>query len=137
MAKKGTKLESLQAEIAKLEIQEKSTKEKLLSIQEKLKLKQTELEQVEQNEKEKMLEQTFKNLSQFDISRIKKMFAVKEKITQFLNMLLTCEDISTTLDLIKDTISLAHWNIDLYDLKMKFWTTCPKVAIKMITKIRR
>ena len=96
MAKKGTKLESLQAEIAKLEIQEKSTKEKLLSIQEKLKLKKTELEQVEQNEKEKMLEQTFKNLSQFDISRIKKMFAVKEKITQFLNMLLTCEDISTT-----------------------------------------
>ncbi len=115
MAKKGTKLESLQAEIAKLEIQEKSTKEKLLSIQEKLKLKQTELEQVEQNEKEKMLEQTFKNLSQFDISRIKKMFAVKEKITQFLNMLLTCEDISTTLDLIKDTISEVNDENEILD----------------------
>lgn len=115
MAKKGTKLESLQAEIAKLEIQEKSTKEKLLSIQEKLKLKQTELEQVEQNEKEKMLEQTFKNLSQFDISRIKKMFAVKEKITQFLNILLTCEDISTTLDLIKDTISEVNDENEILD----------------------
>ena len=115
MSKKGTKLESLQAEIAKLEIQEKSTKEKLLSIQEKLKLKQTELEQVEQNEKEKMLEQTFKNLSQFDISRIKKMFAVKEKITQFLNMLLTCEDISTTLDLIKDTISEVNDENEILD----------------------
>ena len=115
MAKNGTKLESLQAEIAKLEIQEKSTKEKLLSIQEKLKLKQTELEQVEQNEKEKMLEQTFKNLSQFDISRIKKMFAVKEKITQFLNMLLTCEDISTTLDLIKDTISEVNDENEILD----------------------
>lgn len=115
MAKKGTKLESLQAEIAKLEIQEKNTKEKLLSIQEKLKLKQTELEQVEQNEKEKMLEQTFKNLSQFDISRIKKMFAVKEKITQFLNILLTCEDISTTLDLIKDTISEVNDENEILD----------------------
>ena len=82
MAKKGTKLESLQAE---------------------------------QNEKEKMLEQTFKNLSQFDISRIKKMFAVKEKITQFLNMLLTCEDISTTLDLIKDTISEVNDENEILD----------------------
>ena len=115
MAKIGTKLESLQAEIANLEIQDKSTKEKVLSIQEKLKLKQTELEQVEQNEKEKMLEQTFKNLSQFDISRIKKMFAVKEKITQFLNMLLTCEDISTTLDLIKDTISEVNDENEILD----------------------
>ena len=94
-------IENLQAEITKLLQQEENVANKLGSIKEKLNSKKSELEQMENAEKQQILDQTFEPIS---LDELKKLFVEREKILAICNLLVKCKDISTILDVVKDTI---------------------------------